>query len=48
MIGYMAKKAIEERKGFEFMIYWMKQSPAWQRKAKKIFRQELKRAPDDV
>jgi len=42
-IEEMAKKAILEGKGFEFMLYWKAQGPGWEKKAKEIFKRVIKR-----
>jgi len=39
-IREMARKAIAEQKGFEYMLFWMRENPAWQEKARRIFREE--------
>jgi len=40
-IREMARKAIAEGKGFEFMLFWKQQGAGWERKAKRIFKQVL-------
>jgi len=42
-IEEMAKKAILEGKGFEFMLYWKAQGLGWEKKAKEIFKRVIKR-----
>ena len=37
-IEEMAKKAIREGKGLEFMLYWRAQGKGWEKKARKIFK----------
>lgn len=37
----MAKKAIENHKAFEYMIFWMKETIGWQKKAKQYLREAL-------
>jgi len=41
-IKEMARKAIAEGKGFEFMLYWRQQGVGWENKARKIFLQVLR------
>ena len=38
----MAKKAIKQHRIFEYMIFWMKESIGWQKKAKQYLRIEIK------
>ena len=38
----MAKKAIKQHRTFEYMIFWMKESIGWQKKAKQYLRIEIK------
>jgi len=40
-IKIMARQAISQQKGFEYMLFWMKESQAWQQRAKDIFQREL-------
>ena len=40
-IQEMAKKAIENHKVFEYMLFWMKESIGWQRIAKSCLQKEL-------
>jgi len=42
-IRTMARDAISLQKGFEYMLFWMRESSGWQEKAKKIFQEELKK-----
>lgn len=39
----MARLAIEEHKGFEFCMFWMTETVAWQEKARVIFWEELRK-----
>jgi len=43
-IREMARKAIAEQKGFAYMLFWMRESSAWQERAKRIFQEELKKS----
>jgi len=42
-IKTMAKKCIAEEKTFEYMMFWLKEPEGWQKKAKKILLEELKK-----
>jgi len=37
----MAKKAVENHKAFEYMIFWIKESIGWQKKAKQYLREAI-------
>ena len=38
----MAKAAVENRKAFEYMVFWTKESSGWQKKAKQYLREAIK------
>jgi len=39
----MAKKCIENKTTFEYMMFWFRESSGWQNKARKVLIEELKR-----
>jgi len=42
----MAKKAVENHKAFEYMIFWIKESIGWQKKAKQYLREAIHENPN--
>jgi hypothetical protein len=39
----MAKRCIENKTTFEYMLFWLREPPGWQKKARKVLLEELKR-----
>jgi hypothetical protein len=39
----MARWCIKNQKTFEYMLFWLKEPPGWQKKARKVLLEELKR-----
>jgi hypothetical protein len=39
----MAKRCIENKTTFEYMLFWLRESKGWQKKARKVLLEELKK-----
>jgi hypothetical protein len=39
----MAKRCIENKTTFEYMLFWLREPPGWQNKARRVLLEELKK-----